>query len=113
MPVVLTPVVSSAVYTVSNLQIAITGEAFAENQYTGVSKIEVSKDGSTWIEVTTYNSWADTALLGTFASALSGGTYTTRVTNSDGEIATLASSFTVSGGGSAGLFFFFSEGAKG
>lgn len=118
MPVTFGTSVISVTYNTNTFQIVVTGEAFADTQYVGVSKIEVSSDGSTWTEVSMYNSWADTQVSGTFASKLTGENYTVRVTSSDGEVATLLNAFTnhsdlvIPFDGSVGYFFFFGGDGK-
>ena len=97
MPIISDLEVTGADYDSGLQQITVSGVAFAESQYDG--KIEVSADGSTWVEPDTYDSWGDSEITATFTAALDAGTYQVRVTNGDNELsAVLMSAFVIAGG---------------
>lgn len=96
MPVIFGTNVTAATYVGNTL--TVDGEAFAANQYVGVSAIETAPAGTGVWTAATITSWADTQVIGTIT--LTAGTYDVRVTSSDGEQDTLAGAFVVSGGGS-------------
>lgn len=75
--------------------VSLTGEAFAENRYAPVGKIEVSITGSgIWVAASAYGAWSDTAVSGTFLG-LAAGTYDVRITSGDGEQDSLAAGFVI------------------
>lgn len=111
MPVIFGTSISAATYDEALKRVTVTGEAFADTQYAGVSNIEVSLTGAnSWSSVNSIVSWGDTQAVGSFNSSLAAGTYDVRITSSDGEQATIVGAFVASGGGATNfdkLFFFF------
>lgn len=89
----------TATYDKVTQNIVVSGYAFADTQYAGISNIEVSKTGlGVWIPVSTISSWADTSANGVYVTKLASGRYDARVTSSDGEISNiLANAFKVGG----------------
>jgi len=97
MPIVFGTEILSATYDASTDKLTVTGKAFGLNEYP-VSDIEVSLTGAgAWSSVDTIDSWSDDEVIGSFSSALSGGTYDVRVTSSDGEVSPVSTgAFTIS-----------------
>lgn len=86
------PVLTSATYLAGVLTVA--GSAFLTEQ--GSGKVEVKlHSGSTWIDATAYDAWADTEIECTFTPSLAYGTYDARVYQSETYSDTLASEFEV------------------
>lgn len=113
MPVIFGTSVSAATYDSASGNVTADGEAFADTEYSGVSKIEVSPAGeNSWSAANSIVSWSDTQVIGKYTSGLSAGTYDVRVTSSDGEVATLSDAFIVSASTANGDLFFFYKGSK-
>ena len=86
MPSQLGTKILSVTYNKATLTIALTGEAFAENEYPGISAIDVSVVGSGIWMAAAVSVWSDTAAQGIFANKLiPGKSYYIRITSSDGE----------------------------
>ena len=90
MPIIFGTTILSVTYT-PPLTLTITGQAFAENYYAGVSLVEWSYSGlGVWTAVAAYPTWSDTLIVATLAAPLASGVFDVRVTSSDGEQATLS-----------------------
>jgi hypothetical protein len=88
MPVIFGTKILTASYDKDTLEISITAQALGENEYAGVSKLEISEHGlNDWSSnPITLSSWADEAAAGTLDHELADGkTYDIRATSSDGE----------------------------
>ncbi len=96
MPVIFGMTLLTAAYNAGTNALSVTGKAFADTVYPGISKLEVSSDGALWQATDTIDTWGDEAAAGTFAAPLGAGTYSVRVTSSDGELSNaLSDVFTV------------------
>jgi hypothetical protein len=77
----------------TELELGLPGQQVATTAREEVTK-QTSRDGGAYTEVSGYPAWTDTAPQGTLAAATPG-TYAVRLTNSDGNAATLADAFTI------------------
>lgn len=111
MPSIFGTTITAVSYDPNLKQITIDGQAFAINQYVGVSDIQVSLTGlGIWSSVNTIDFWSDTQVIGSFTTALGSGSYDVRLISSDNEISNvLSNAFTITAGG---IFFFFDEDDK-
>lgn len=95
MPIIFGTLITAVTYN-SPVGLVVDGEAFADTEYPGVSKVEISLTGAgVWSAAPVIVSWSDTQVQATLGSTPSPGTYDVRITSSDGEQNIFSNAFTV------------------
>jgi len=109
MPIEFITTVLSASFAKATRRLTVTGQAFAENQYTGNLYVRKTGTVGAWIAADSIVSWADELVVGVLPAGIGGGRFDTRILSGDEEEDILISAFSISAGGA---FFFFDEDGK-